>query len=147
MAVGLLAVAVLSAAISGTPAHASDLRMAANNPVTLRACNHTKDTLLIAASFVPVGGKIWRNKGWMIVKAGTCDDIFVSANRKFYARAEVKDHSNQSWGNDIKKCIEYPGPYDFTTSSKDTSCPEGQPAYFAEFNSDGSAVYVWNLTP
>ncbi|HEY5347415.1 MAG TPA: hypothetical protein VIJ72_04415, partial [Rhizomicrobium sp.] len=61
--------------------------------------------------------------------------------------AEVKGDSSQYWGSDIKQCVEYPGPYDFPTASEDTSCPEGEPADFTTFKSDGNPVYVWNLNP
>lgn len=115
--------------------------------VTLRACNHTDDTVLVASSFIPVNGRDWRNKGWTRVKAGGCEDIFKTANTIFYARAEVKGDSDQYWGSDIKQCVEYPGPYDFFTASEDTSCPEGEPAEFTTFKSDGRPVYVWNLNP
>lgn len=149
MAFGLLAVVALASAVSGTPAATppSDLRMAANTPITFRACNHTKTAVLIGSSFIPIGGRDWRNKGWTVVNAGACGDIFKTDNRTFYARAEVRGHSDQSWGSDIAQCVEYPGPYDFMTKSSDTTCPEGDPAKFTTFQSDGRPVYVWNLTP
>jgi uncharacterized membrane protein len=115
--------------------------------VTLRACNHTQDTVLVGSSYIPIGGSSWRNKGWTGVKPGACVDIFKTTNRTFYARAEVKGDSDQYWGADIKQCIEYPGPYDFFTGSDDTTCPEGEPAEFTTFHSDGRPVYVWNLDP
>jgi hypothetical protein len=115
--------------------------------ITMRACNHTGDTVMVASSFIPVGGSDWRNKGWTSVGAGQCLDIFTTANTTFYARAEVKGDSDSYWGTDIKQCVEYPGPYDFNTGSSDTSCPEGEPADFSTFQSDGSPVYVWNLNP
>ena len=115
--------------------------------ITMRACNHTGDTVMVASSFIPVGGSNWRNKGWTSVNAGQCLDIFKTGNYTFYARAEVKGDSDSYWGTDIKQCVEYPGPYDFYTGSSDTSCPEGEPADFSTFQSDGSPVYVWNLNP
>ncbi len=149
MAVGLLAIAALTSAVSGAPAAAPapDLRMAANTPVTLRTCNHTRQTVLVASSFIPVGAHDWRNKGWTTVNAGACENIFQTNNHTFYVRAEVRGHSDQSWGTDIAQCVEYPGPYDFFTGSNDTRCPEGEPAQFTTFHSDGRPVYVWNLTP
>ena len=149
MALGLLAVAALASTLSGSPAAAPPpyLQMAANSTITFRACNHTKTTVLVASSFIPVRASDWRNKGWTGVNAGACADIFVTENRTFYARAEVKGHSDQSWGSDIAQCVEYPGPYDFFTKSSDTSCPEGEPAQFTTFHSDGRSVYVWNLNP
>ncbi len=119
----------------------------AANVVTLRACNHTRDTVLIAGSFIPVGGSDWRNKGWTRVRAGGCEDIFKTDNHTFYVRGEVKGDSDQYWGSDIKQCVEYPGPYDFFTGSEDTTCPEGEPAEFTTLHSDGRAVFVWNLNP
>ena len=147
MTVGLLAVAALAVAVSGQqnsvqPAY---VRLAANTTITLRACNHTHDKVLVASSFIPIGEAKWRNKGWIAVSAGACGDIFVITNPTFYVRAEVQGHSDQSWGSDIKQCVEYPGPYDFMTGSNDTSCPEGEPADFTTFHSDGRPVYVWNL--
>jgi uncharacterized membrane protein len=136
-----LGLAGLAASALSTPASAASV-------ITLRACNHTDDTVLVAASFMPIGSHdTWRNKGWTRVHAGGCEDIFKTANRTFYARAEVKGESDQYWGSDIKQCVEYPGPYDFNTASDDTTCPEGEPAEFTTFHSDGRAVYVWNLNP
>jgi len=119
----------------------------AEGEITLRACNHTNDTVLVASSYIPLDGSDWRNKGWTQVGAGECEDIFRTTNRTFYARAEVKGDSNQYWGSDIKQCVEYPGPYDFYTKSEDTTCPEGEPQEFTTFHSDGRSVYVWNLNP
>jgi uncharacterized membrane protein len=147
MAFGLLAAALVSAAISGSGVATADIQLAANSVITLRVCNHTSNPTLIGSSFIPVGGKEWRNKGWTKVNAGACRDIFTSTNRTFYARAEVQGHSDEFWGTDIKQCVEYPGPYDFMTGSNDTSCPEGEPAQFTTFHSDGRPVYVWNLNP
>jgi uncharacterized membrane protein len=149
MAVGLLAVAALATAVAGQPApsHPTELRMAANTPITLRACNHTKDVVLVAGSYIAPGGRDWTNKGWTRVNGNSCVNVFVSDNRTFYARAEVLGHSDQSWGSDIAQCVEYPGPYNFMTKSSDTTCPEGEPAQFSTFHSDGRPVYVWNLNP
>jgi uncharacterized membrane protein len=141
--------------LSGSPvdshpvsSHPTDLRMAASaSLVTLRTCNHTRKTVLVGSSYIPVSGSQWRNKGWTVVGAGACKDIFSTTNHTFYVRAEVKNHSDQYWGSDIKQCIEYPGPYDFMTGSDDTTCPEGQPADFTTIHSDGRPVYVWNLNP
>lgn len=149
MAVALLAVAALASSLS-THAPSTDpswTRVAANTNITLRACNHTHDKVLVAGSWIPVGGNKWLNKGWTPVPAGACKDVFVTSNRTFYVRAEVAGHSDQSWGKDIKQCVEYPGPYSFYTGSDDTSCPEGEPADFTTFHSDGRPVYVWNLNP
>ena len=115
--------------------------------ITLRACNHTKFNTVVASSFIPIGGSKWRNKGWTKVAAGACSDIFATNNRTFYVRAEVQGNAKQFWGSDIKQCVEYPDPYDFMTGSNDTTCPEGEPADFTTFHSDGHPVYVWNLNP
>jgi uncharacterized membrane protein len=150
MAVGLLAVAAFAAAVSAQPAStpSPNLIMAsAGSQITLRACNHTKDKVLVAGSYIVPGGRDWTNKGWTPVNAGACVNVFVTDNRTFYARAEVKGHSDQSWGSDIAQCVEYPGPYNFMTKSSDTTCPEGEPAQFTTFHSDGRPVYVWNLNP
>src|SRR5215472_7065379 len=143
MAIGFLAASLVAAAISSSGAATGDVQLAANNAITLRVCNHTTNPTLIGSSFIPVGGNEWRNKGWTKVNAGACRDIFTTTNRTFYARAEVQGHSDEYWGTDIKQCIEYPGPYDFMTNSNDTSCPEGEPAVFTTFHSDGRPVYVW----
>lgn len=147
MAIGFLAATLVAAAISGSGAATTDIQLAANNVITLRVCNHTNNPTLIGSSFIPIGGKEWRNKGWTKVNAGACRDIFATANRTFYARAEVQGHSDEFWGTDIKQCVEYPGPYDFMTGSNDTTCPEGEPQEFTTFHSDGRPVYVWNLNP
>lgn len=147
MATGILAATLVAAAISGSGAAPAEVQLAANSVITLRVCNHTSNPTLIGSSFIPIGGKEWRNKGWTKVNAGACRDIFTTTNRTFYARAEVQGHSDEFWGTDIKQCIEYPGPYDFMTGSNDTTCPEGEPAEFTTFHSDGRPVYVWNLNP
>jgi uncharacterized membrane protein len=115
--------------------------------VTLRACNHTKDAVLVAGSYIPPGGEKWRNKGWTRVNAGGCQNVFQTTNNTFYVRAEVKGDSSQFWGSDIMQCVEYPGPYDFYTGSDDTTCPEGEPQKFTTIHSDGRPVFVWNLNP
>lgn len=115
--------------------------------VTLRACNRTRDAVLVAGSYIPPGNDRWRNKGWTRVNAGSCQDIFHTENRTFYVRAEVKGDSSQFWGTDIMQCVEYPGPYDFYTGSDDTTCPEGEPQKFTTIHSDGRSVFVWNLDP
>ena len=147
MAIGFLAASLVAAAISGSGPASADIQLAANNPITLRVCNHTSNATLIGSSFIPIGGREWRNKGWTKVSAGACRDIFTTNNRTFYARAEVQGHSDEFWGTDIKQCVEYPGPYDFMTGSNDTTCPEGEPQQFTTFHSDGRPVYVWNLNP
>ncbi|MBS0469717.1 MAG: DUF1036 domain-containing protein [Proteobacteria bacterium] len=115
--------------------------------VTFRACNHTDDIAMVASSYIPLGGSDWRNMGWTSVDPGQCKDIFETANGIFYARAEVKDDPDSFWGSDINQCVEYPGPYDFYTTSEQTDCPEGEAAMFTEFHSNGSPVFVWNLNP
>jgi uncharacterized membrane protein len=135
-----IAVSLAGFAAVATPASAA-------STVTLRACNHTDSTVMVASSYIPVGGSDWRNKGWTPVSAGQCLDIFKTKNWTFYARAEVKGDTESYWGTDIKQCVEYPGPYDFYTKSEDTTCPEGEPADFTTFKSDGRPVYVWNLKP
>jgi hypothetical protein len=116
--------------------------------VTLRVCNKTGDIVMVASSYIPIGKSDWLNTGWTRVSGGDCKDIFTTANPIFYARAEVKDNSDQYWGSDIKQCVQYPGPYNFYTTSEDTTCPgDSEPADFSTFHSDGRAVYVWNLNP
>jgi uncharacterized membrane protein len=137
----LLGLAALAALAVSTSAEAR------GRTITLRVCNRTQDPVLVASSYIPIGGSDWRNKGWTRVRAGSCQDVFQTENRTFYARAEVKGDSEQYWGSDIKQCVEYPGPYDFYTGSNDTTCPEGEPADFTTFRSDGRSVYVWNLDP
>jgi uncharacterized membrane protein len=139
-ATAIFAVAGLAAIVFASPA-------AARGPITLRACNNTRQTVLVASSYIPVGGADWRNKGWTKVRAHSCSNIFRTNNRTFYARAEVRGHSNRFWGHDIKQCVEYPGPYDFYTGSDDTTCPEGEPQQFTTFHSDGRSAFVWNLDP
>ena len=139
-AVALLGLAGLAVVAMTAPAQA-------RGTITLRVCNRTDDPVLVASSYIPIGGSDWRNKGWTRVSAGSCQNIFSTQNRTFYARAEVKGDSDQYWGSDIKQCVEYPGPYDFYTGSNDTTCPEGEPADFTTFHSDGRSTYVWNLDP
>jgi uncharacterized membrane protein len=148
--IGAAAALALAALTVTTIAALADSRQTgshSSHSVTLRACNHTDSIVLVASSFIPIGGSDWRNKGWTAVSAGQCLDIFKTMNYTFYARAEVKGDSDSSWGTDIDQCVEYPGPYDFYTKSEDTTCPEGEPAKFTTFKSDGSPVYVWNLNP
>lgn len=115
--------------------------------ITLRACNNTRHTVLVASSYIPVGGSEWRNAGWTRVSAHSCTSIFRTSNRTFYARAEIRGDSSRYWGSGIKQCVEYPGPYSFYTGSEDTNCPEGEPQEFTTFHSDGRSVYIWNLDP
>jgi uncharacterized membrane protein len=132
---GLIAIALMS------PTEASAAT------ITLRTCNNTRHTVLVASSYIPVGGSDWRNVGWTKVSAHSCMSIFRTGNRTFYARAEIRGDSSRFWGSDIKQCVEYPGPYSFYTESDDTTCPEGEPQEFTTFHSDGRPVYLWNLDP
>jgi uncharacterized membrane protein len=113
----------------------------------LQACNHTGKPVLVASSYIPVGGSLWRNKGWTVVGAGACKELFTTENNTVYLRAEVKGDSSQFWGSDIDQCVDYPGPYDFTTRSEDTTCPQGQPAKFTTIHTGGKAIFTWNLNP
>jgi uncharacterized membrane protein len=113
----------------------------------LQACNHTGKAVLVASSYIPVGGSLWRNKGWTVVSAGACKELFTTENNTVYLRAEVKGDSSQFWGSDIDQCVDYPGPYDFTTRSEDTTCPQGQPAKFTTIHTGGKAIFTWNLNP
>jgi uncharacterized membrane protein len=113
----------------------------------LQACNHTGKAVLVASSYIPVGGSLWRNKGWTVVGAGACKELFTTENNTVYLRAEVKGDSSQFWGSDIDQCVDYPGPYDFTTRSEDTTCPQGQPAKFTTIHTGGKAIFTWNLNP
>src|ERR1700686_2875532 len=79
--IALLGLVALGAFATATPAEA-------RSRITLRVCNRTNDPVLVASSYIPVGGSDWRNKGWTRVRAGGCDDIFTTDNRTFYARAE-----------------------------------------------------------
>lgn len=143
MKMQVLAAAAVAAAVFGYSADAS----AASSLVTLRACNHTKETVVVGSSFIPVNGRDWMNKGWTTVNAHSCADIFKTQNHTFYVRAEVRGHTDQSWGSDIAQCVEYPGPYGFMTKSSDTTCPEGEPAQFSTIHSNGTPVFVWDLNP
>src|SRR5579872_6938917 len=87
-AVALLSLAALAALAVATPAEA-------RGRVTLRVCNRTEEQVLVASSYIPIGGSDWRNKGWTGVAAGSCLDVFETENRTFYARAEVKGDSEQ----------------------------------------------------
>lgn len=113
----------------------------------LQACNHTDKPLLVASSYIPIGASLWRNKGWTVVGAGACKDLFTTENNTVYLRAEVKGDSSQFWGSDIDQCVDYPGPYDFTTRSDDTTCPQGKPAKFTTLHTGGKAIFTWNLNP
>jgi len=146
IALGLAGLAAL--AITGAARAESQGGHRGDGNVTLRACNHTGDTILVASSYIPIGKSDWLNTGWTRVSSGDCKDIFTTGNPIFYARAEVKDNSDQYWGSDIKQCVEYPGPYNFYTASEDTTCPgKSEPADFSTFHSDGRPVYIWNLNP
>jgi len=144
MKLALLAASALAMAMSG--AKAADIRLA-DNVITFKVCNHSGKQALIGSSFMPVNGTVWRNEGWKFVAAGTCRDIFVTGNRTFYARAEVKGNPDMYWGKGIKMCVLYPGPYDFMTGSSDTTCPKGEPAEMSIFKSDGTNPFTWTLNP
>lgn len=147
-----MAAAFLSAlAVSGlllADGQSSQMGHSSNSGViTLRACNKVQNTVLVATSYIPVGGSNWLNNGWTRIEPGNCSDVLRTTNKTFYARAEVLNDSSSYWGSDIQQCVEYPGPYNFYTKSEDTTCPEGEPQEFTTFHSDGSPTYVWNLNP
>ena len=143
MPIAVVAAFALAANLSGHSATAATWPAS----VTLKVCNRTGNTALVASSYIPAGASQWRNQGWTRVGAGTCQDMFSTINRLFYARAEVVGHPDIHWGSDIARCVRYPGPYDFVTAGDATACPDGKLAGYETFHSDGHPVYVWNLDP
>lgn len=119
----------------------------AQDTVDISVCNKTRDDVLVALSFQPVGAgpNDWLNKGWYTVLRGECAYIASTENAFFYAYAEKYGNSSRFWGGNHQLCVEYPGPYEFWSTG---TCGRNQNAVpFASLSSDQYGPYTWTLTP
>jgi uncharacterized membrane protein len=120
---------------------------AAQDTVDITVCNKTRDDVLVAISFQPVGaGKNdWLNKGWYTVLRGDCEYIAQTENGTFYAYAEKYGDSSRYWGGNFNLCVEYPGPYEFWSKR---SCSRNQNSVpFTTLTTTQWGPYTWTLTP
>lgn len=150
-----IAMALLFALPSAAP-QAQDVRKslkgAAAQParsaatVTIRVCNRTSDTALVALSYIKVGESRFVNAGWYRVEPGDCDDLAETDNAHFYAYADV-DGEDRFWGGNHDLCVEYPGPYEFYTSTNDTCDSDQEVRAFVTMTATEAGTYTWNLDP
>ena len=139
----MLAAGLLSAASSVARAETSD--------ISIKVCNNTKVTALVATDYLPVNysdQNWWTNEGWFTVEAGDCAIVAHAGNRIFYLRAEEKGGS-QYWAGEYGHCVVYPGPYKIQEDAKATTCTSGGEAknFFRAVATADSGVYTWTLTP
>jgi len=119
----------------------------AQDTVDISVCNKTRNDVLVAISFQPVGAGAndWLNKGWYTVLRGECSYIASTENANFYVYAEKYGSSATYWGGNHSLCVEYPGPYEFWSKK---SCSRNQNAVpFVVLTADQFGPYTWTLTP
>lgn len=119
----------------------------AQDTVDISVCNQTRNDVLVAISFQPVGAGAndWLNKGWYTVLRGDCSYIASTENGTFYGYAEKYGDSGTYWGGNHSLCVEYPGPYEFWSKR---SCSRKQNAVpFTVLTTNQFGPYTWTLTP
>lgn len=114
--------------------------------VTIRVCNRTSDTALVALSYIKVGESRFVNAGWWRIAPGACDDLVDTDNAHFYAYADV-DGEDRYWGGSHNLCVEYPGPYEFYSGSGDYCDSDQEVRGFVTMTATETGTYTWNLDP
>lgn len=137
----VLGVAAAAAPLAGI-SPAAEARQAS---VTIRVCNNTSNTALVALSYIPVGESRFLNRGWLRVGARQCQNLATTGNRNFYGYAEVDGNSSLRWGGNFNLCVQYPGPYRFYSTGS-SHCASGQSLVgFRAIRADHEGVFTWNL--
>lgn len=125
-----------------------DAPATANAPSTiqLKVCNRSGNAALVAVSYVPVGESRFYNRGWFRVEAGDCNNIVETNNSNFYFYADV-DGTDRFWGGSHTLCVEYPGPYNFYSTSAEYCESHQETRGFQPASMDEPGTFTWNLDP
>ena len=145
----MLAAGLVSAASSFAQADSTGASL--DRDISIKVCNKTSVTALIATDYLPVkysDENWWTNEGWFTVEAGDCEIVAHTGNRIFYLRGEEKGGS-QFWAGEYGHCVVYPGPYKIQEDAKADTCTSGGEAkkFFRAVATADSGVYTWTLTP
>jgi uncharacterized membrane protein len=94
--------------------------------LSINGCNQSARAIDVAYVFLPqAGGSQWKYKGWTRLNPTECKLLFVTDTADFYMRAETADQSSPlEWGGAVKRCVTYPGPYEYDLELSGT-CPSG----------------------
>ena len=120
---------------------------AQRNVTEIRVCNHYHRRALVAASYIQVGDRFWRNRGWVGVPARGCATIGRTDNRHIYLYAEVQGTDAYSWGGNHRLCVEYPGPYNYFTDGRGETCRGNRRAAGFRHIVVEPGTFTWNLRP
>lgn len=118
---------------------------AASDTITLRVCNNTNQDAKVAISYQPVGHNTFYNEGWFDVRARTCENLAETTNAYMYGFANVVDDHDSIWGGDHPLCVEYPGPYEFWTTTSPYCEPHQESRDFQTLQAQSFGVFTWNL--
>ena len=120
----------------------------ANRPgsIQLRVCNRSGQNAMVAVSYIPVGEDRFYNRGWFRIGAGDCNDLVETGNSNFYFYADVEG-TNRYWGGNHQLCVEYPGPYNFYSTSSQYCESHQETRGFQPASMDEPGTFTWNLDP
>ena len=139
--------AAVALASAGLPTTAAAQKGGGADSVTLRVCNNASQNARVAISYQPVGQSTFLNEGWFEVRAGTCEDLARTTNAYMYGYANVAGNHDLVWAGDHPLCVQYPGPYEFWTTSSPYCETYQESRNFQVLHAQTFGVYTWNLDP
>ncbi len=94
--------------------------------LSVSGCNQSGRPIAVAFAYLPRGGGVlWRYKGWTPLAPGECKVLFATNTADFYLRAVTNDDGAlREWGGAVRRCVSYPGPYEYDLELGGT-CPSG----------------------
>jgi len=116
----------------------------APSTIQLRVCNRSGSNAMVAVSYIPVGEERFYNRGWFRVNAGECHDIVETGNSNFYFYADVEGDDSH-WGGSHKLCVEYPGPYNFYSTSSQYCGSNQEVRGFQPASMEEPGTFTWYL--
>ena len=116
--------------------------------LSVSGCDQSSRPIAVAYAFQPkAGGPAWTYKGWMRLAPGECKLLFVTNNADFYLRGETADDgASLEWAGTVRRCVSYPGPYEYDLELGGT-CPSGSrtAGFFRRTPSNASGTYTENF--
>lgn len=109
-----------------------------------RVCNRTDYAAATAIIARKELGASWSAIGWHAVSANSCINVGKYVKGKVYVLAKVNNEPRGWTGNDVKQCVEFPGPFN-RVISKDYVCPStGRVLGFFEATVSEQS-YTWDI--
>jgi uncharacterized membrane protein len=109
-----------------------------------QVCNKTPQDAAVAVAARKDPSANWLDRGWWLVGAGACRSLGKFAKGRIYATAVAQNSTRGWYGNDIFRCVEFPGPFE-RTDDPNHVCPPNSPAVgFHDFMVT-DANYTWSL--